>query len=348
MSLKMPNIVLTSGAAGLQELTSLESTGDGSARQLMWEDLIYIADLSLTGEDRLISFRGDEPTKHPSFLDMTAYLLERGFGIRVFTNGIVGENLLGQMSDYLNAFPVDRISIYLSVDDFAEESILSEQEIRIRSFMEALGSKIVPTLSLKSSDFSLEPVVNLVNEYNLQRALHLTLAQPVPGRLCRYLEPSEIEGAVSRLFSFAQLLDRFRIRMDLDCTFIPCAFKDEHLAHIMRTTPGFSFSACRPEVTIGPDMTAWSCWTLPGFSRKSVFEFDSYKKIVEHFWSHHGAARSETMGAFIECDTCRMMINSTCGGGCLAHPVQLMKSEQPGLRDIAFTVPVRIEEVGDE
>jgi radical SAM protein with 4Fe4S-binding SPASM domain len=95
-------------------------------------------------------------------------------------------------------------------------------------------------------------------------------------------------------------------------------------------------------------MTAWSCWTLPGFSRKSIFEFDSYPKMVEHFWSHHGAARSETMGAFIECDTCSMRTNNTCNGGCLARPIRLMNSEQSGLRDVAFTVPVTIEEVGDE
>ena len=95
-------------------------------------------------------------------------------------------------------------------------------------------------------------------------------------------------------------------------------------------------------------MTAWSCWTLPGLSRNSVFEFDSYTMMQKFFWDHHAAVRNEMLGAYIECDTCNIRGNGLCSGGCLAHPLRKMVSEQQGLRDLVMLQPIRIEEVADE
>jgi len=41
-----------------------------------------------------VGLLGGEPTLHPQFITILAYLLARGLHVRVFTNGLCGDDLI--------------------------------------------------------------------------------------------------------------------------------------------------------------------------------------------------------------------------------------------------------------
>jgi hypothetical protein len=326
----MPGIVLTQ--------TSLEpapfpipSSGklDNAPSFIGWEDLIYVTDLFMAGGVREITLLGSDPLDHPHFMDMVAYLLERGCQVSALTSGMAGDGIIedaGEMGSFLHK---DHVNFFCDMTDLAHERLLEPYPVLFTRFLEALNNRITPWITLQEPQFSLEQLVFLINEYNLRRVIRVSLGQPGEPGGNPHLEPDQIQYALSSLFSHTELLDAFRVKLHFDCGFPPCCFTDDQLAYMVRNVLGFSVSPCRPDVTVGPDMTMWSCRQLPGFSRRSVLEFDSLQEIRQFYGEQHFAVRFESSGAFVACDTCMLREDIICSGGCVAPILPRFVGEHP-------------------
>ena len=293
---------------------------------LSWDDLIYLADfIEISGEHH-ISLLGGEPTLHPDFINFVLYLLERRIFITVFTSGIISEPMLKEMVSSLKGIPNDRLHFVCNLNE-PDLSPPGEFE-QIRHFLEAFGTVTVSGFNIYHPNFNLEFLFQYINQYGLDRHIRLGLAHPIPGEKNEFLSIQDIKKAIERLFSYAPLFRRFRIAPFLDCGFPMCAFSDEQLGMLYRLTGGDIRFGCSPAFDIGPDMTVWCCFPMSSYHKKSIFEFDSIKEIVNFYQARLNNIRIEAGGIYEVCDDCHYREEDKCAGGCVAHLICAFRNEE--------------------
>jgi radical SAM protein with 4Fe4S-binding SPASM domain len=296
---------------------------------LSWENLIYLADfLKVSGEERF-PILGGEPTMHPDFNDMVLYLLERDFKVTVFTSGVIRDRMLDEAAQMFGHVDPERLSFVCNLNDPQNtHTPLAELE-SIKRFLGHFGSRIIPGFNIYRTDFELEFLFHYINAFGLNRHIRLGLAHPIVGKKNQYISTNAIGTAIEHLFSYAPLFERLRIKPGLDCGFPLCRFSDDQLGWIYRHAGGKYDFGCGPVIDIGPDMTVWSCFPLSGFQKKSIFEFNSLKEILDHYSGLIDKVHTEVGGIFEECDGCTFREDGLCSGGCLAHSLSRFQNEAP-------------------
>jgi len=327
----MPNVLLTQSCVRscpycFAKRHMAESSPDDI---LSWENLIYIADFLQSSGERVFRLLGGEPTLHPDFNAMVLYLLERQFNVNVFTSGVMSDSVLGEMAELFAGLPPERFSLICNLNDPGKtRTPLAEQE-SIRRFLRLMSERVVPGFNIYRVDFDLDFLFQYINEFGLQRHIRVGIAHPIVGKKNLYIHVSQIDAVIARLFSYAPMFERMRVKPGLDCGFPICRFSDEQLAWLYRHTGGKSEFSCGPVVDIGPDMSVWPCFPLSSFHKRSLFEFNSMREIIDYCRHVHDAVRTEVGGLYDECDLCRHREDGICLGGCLAHSLARFQNEAP-------------------
>jgi hypothetical protein len=295
---------------------------------LAWEDLIFLADIFQRAGERRFSLLGGEPTLHPAFVDMVAYLHARDFNVTVFTSGVLADRKLEDAAAAFRDVAPERLSFICNLNDPAQtRAPLAEQE-SVKRFLAAFGERVAPGFNIYRTDFSLDFLFDLINHYGLRRHIRIGLTHPIVGTRNRHIALGDLDAVVARLFSFRPQFERFQVSPGLDCGFPMCRFADEQLAWLYRHTGGKNEFGCGPVLDIGPDMTVWSCFPLSGVEKRSVYEFDSLGQMHEFYSGLHRKIKIETGGIFPECDACVFRARGHCQGGCLAHNLNTFRVEE--------------------
>jgi len=327
----MPNVLFTQSCTRSCPYCFAKKHIDGSVPSdiISWENLIYLADFFLISGHKRFQILGGEPTLHPELNDMITYLLERGFGINVFTNGIMSDKKLNEAARIFKDIPNDKLSFTLNINEpKSTPQSLSEAE-SVKRFLSHFGYRTTPGFNIYKLDFDLTFIFQLINEYGLSRTIRLGLAHPIAGKKNKFIQIKDIKRIIDRLFTFIPVMDRLRIKPGLDCGFPLCQFDDEQLGWIYRNTGGHYDFGCAPVIDIGPDMTIWPCFPLSDFHKKSIFDFNNINEIVDFYESIHRKVRIETGGIYEECDHCDYREEGICKGGCLAHNLNNFLDEHP-------------------
>lgn len=291
---------------------------DAPGERMSWENMVYLADFLLRSGDKRVSLLGGEPTLHPDFVDFVIYLLERGFELCVFTNGILSDARLAEFKEHLTKIHPQRLSFVCNLNDPGRTPAPEEETLRIGEFLAVMGPWTQPGFNIYRVDFDLEFLFDLVIRYGLKRTLRLGMAQPIPGRKNSFIDAEEIASVIARLYAHRQRMDRLRIKPGLDCGFPLCKFSDEQLGWLQRLAGQTKFG-CGPAIDITPDMSVYSCFPLAAFHRKSIFEFDHMGQVVEHFRRVKDDIRAELPGIYDACDGCVSGNEGVCAGGGDCH-----------------------------
>lgn len=294
---------------------------------LSWEDLIYLADLfqgSGVGSFRLL---GGEPTIHPHFNDMTAYLLDRGFEVMVFTSGILSDRVRDEAFSLFGNLPPERFTFLCNLNDPVQTPAPEGERRSIEKFLAAFGERTIPGFNIYRTDFRLDFLFFLIERFGLKRQIRLGLTHPILGRDNECIRPGDFDAVAARFFEHAPLFERFRVIPGFDCGFPMCRFTDEQLGWLYRITGGKNQFKCGPVVDIGPDMTVWPCFPLSSYKKRSVFEFDNLQQIQAGYEEVFRKVKVEAGGVFPECDDCPAREMDHCSGGCLAHTLIAIEKE---------------------
>lgn len=302
---------------------------------LSWDDLIFLADLLEKSGEKRFGILGGEPTLHPQFNDYMLYLLDRGFHVNVFTNGIMSERKLSEAGRLFRDIPPDRLGFTCNLNDPESTAAPMAELEAVKRFLFVFGEKVVPGVNIYRKEFSLEYIFRYINEFGLQRQLRVGIAHPIVGKKNAFVKRSDIREAIARLFSYRDMFERFRVKPGLDCGFPLCLFEDDELAWLYRVTGGHSEFGCGPVIDVGPDMKVWSCFPLSAHNSRSLYEFNSLAEVHNFYKRIHKSIRTEVGGVFEECDNCVHRYDGVCGGGCLAHSLSRFLNE----------APIRMEEV---
>ena len=108
----MANLLLTSPGNFFQpcSIALTEVSGPGGGPSLSWENLIYLADFLLASGQRQVSLLDGGPTMHPQCVDFILYLLDRGFDVTLFTDGILSPSRLEEFRGHLTEAPIERFT----------------------------------------------------------------------------------------------------------------------------------------------------------------------------------------------------------------------------------------------
>jgi MoaA/NifB/PqqE/SkfB family radical SAM enzyme len=305
--------------------------------RMSWENLIYIADFLWVNGQRTVSLIGGEPTLHPQCVDFILYLLDRGFDLTLFSNGLLRPATLNDFDRYLTNVLPDRFNIVCNLNDPVQTPQTSSDEAQLRDFLLLMGSWTTPGFNIYRPDFTLDFLFDHIQDYGMKRHLRLGIAHPIPGRKSSFVRPQDMRHVVERLFTYRQLFETYRITLGFDCGFTVCSFSDQELGWLRRFSCRGNFH-CSPAVDISPDMSLYHCFPLSNYRRRSLFEFDSLSEITTHFGRIRDEIKSELSGVFVECDGCRHRHDDVCNGGGLCHTVSRFLDE----------APIRIREIEDE
>lgn len=292
---------------------------------LSWQNLIYIADLVQASNENHISLLGGEPTLHPNFVEYVIYLIERGFHVNVFTSGIMAENKLSDATRMLSEIPIERLSFVCNLND-PEKSNFSEVE-SVKRFLKIFGHITTPGFNIYHPDFSLDFIFDYVNRFGLIKHLRLGLAHPIPGKKNKFVGLPDMKAMANRLMSYQEHFERFRVKPGLDCGFPLCTFEDEEIGKLFKLAQGRLTFGCGPAIDIGTDMNVWACFPLSNFHKKSLFEFDSMREVIDYYQEIHRKVRIEVGGIYEKCDDCLYREDNLCSGGCIAHVLSNFQNE---------------------
>ncbi len=310
---------------------------DASDERMSWDDLVYIADFLWEGGQRNVSLLGGEPTIHPDITDFIRYLIDRGFAVTVFSNGLLAPKRLDEFRRHLDGVPPDGLNIVCNLNDPEQTPAAAHEDRKLHEFLHTMGPWTTPGFNIYRLDFSLDFLFNLILRYGMRRHLRLGLTHPTPAGGNSHIRPQDMRHVVERLYSYRPLFDAYRVKPGLDCGYPLCKFTDEELGWLHRF-PGPVQFACSPALDIAPDMSVYHCFPLADYKRKSLYEFDTLAQLEAHFSQLRREIKSEVAGIFDECDGCRHQEDSVCAGGGLCQILCRFMGE----------APIRLQEIENE
>lgn len=312
----MPNILLTNRCIRKCPycFASNEMTHSPSNNCLSWENAIYLADFLCASAVRSVSLLGGEPTLHPGFLDLLLYFIERGFDVTVFTSGIMSKTELDEVKRCVAEISVDRVNFVCNLNNPKQTKTLKSEWERQNVFLSELAQWTMPGFTIYRLDFDLQFLFDLIDRYGLKKRLRLGIAHPIPGSINQFIRIDDIAKVIEKIYSYRSLFDALRIKPTFDCGFPMCRITDEQLGWLTRLTGHLDFK-CGPAIDITPDMTVYFCFPLSSLTRKSIFDFDSFKEIVDYYNKMQEQIRSKRPGIYSECESCIYRTERMCAGG---------------------------------
>jgi len=250
---------------------------------------------------------GGEPTLHPEFPQFANRALERGLRLVVFTNGRMSEESL----ETLACAAPESVAVLLNVTSFGTGS--PEQDASIERVLSRLGSKVVPGVTIDSTQVQVGFLLELITRYGLSSSARLGLAHGGAGAENRHLQPRFFRQVGEAIGRFALLARGVNVRLSLDCGFVPCMFSAEALEAL--GPDGESLGRrCAPIPDILPDGDVVHCYPLGALHRERLDRQSTAAELRGRF--RRRLAFLEPLGVSAECQTCIQRLEKRCSGGC--------------------------------
>jgi len=282
----------------------------GSGEFISWDNFMEAVSFISTGP-RAFNILGGEPTLHPDFDKMLAYLLEKDFMIQVFTNGMIDDKKLNDITSVLNKIALREGQLSFGVNINSEEYRTKEEDRLQKRFLDNMGHLAYLAFTIHE-DTSLIFLKETAEKYYLDPTIRLGLAMPLCGNknLNKYLPVSSYRPVAKRIIELAENSEG--ITLMFDCGFPLCMFNMDELGKLVKNEENkFSF-VCGVPLDIYPDLTVTNCYPLSRMHKNVIYNFasimDAYKFFEEGFDSPEGIYGSR-------CTTCQFFKKS-CQGGC--------------------------------
>lgn len=267
----------------------------------------------------MFSVLGGEPTLHPRFNEVFDRILEEGFQVRMFTNGIIpGDHL-----DYLESVIVEKkkpVEIILNIN---HPRMTPEDEwLRIEASCLRLKDSITLSYNIFDVDLDFDFLIDVIETYGLNKNIRFGLAQPIVGTENAFLEVSSYPEAGTKIVAFSEKCDPYDIKIGLDCGFVLCMFDARQIGELIYRQTNFSI-LCGSIIDIGPDLTVWKCFPLSKMHNMKLTQYENEQQLKTFFDDKFKPYRR--FGMMEKCFHCRYLIRGQCTGGCIAHKIKRFK-----------------------
>jgi len=252
---------------------------------------------------------GGEPTLHPDFGRVVDMVVARGFGLVVFSGGLVPEPALKK----LETVPVSAVSLLLN----AVPSGLGRplEPARLEEVCRRLGPRVTLGVTIDSPAIQLPSLLDAIDRCGLRRTVRLGLGHPAIGAANSYLRPRQYPEVGRRVTEFVLLARERDVSVEFDCGWVPCMFPDGALATLGHGADSLG-SRCSPVLDLLPDGRFISCYPLASLGSIVLHPGLDARNAREYFQDR----REKTGPCFLgpDCDGCGWRARGECGGGCLS------------------------------
>lgn len=253
---------------------------------------------------------GGEPTLHPRFKEMTAYGLERGLRLMIFTNGLFPQDLL----DYLASIPSEKISLLINLTDLPQSGDENGERQRRLEAIRRLGPRAILGQTIDTPGFDFEALNRVVAACPQIDGVRFGLAHPNPEGTNAYLHPRHYPLVGQGIADFYATIRTTGVRLLLDCGFVPCMFPQEALAGL--ETHGEEIGrCCGPIPDILPDGQAVACYPMADIGRLEPAPAATAEQLSSDL--NTALAPYRGLGIYPHCARCHAWQTQACNGGCL-------------------------------
>jgi radical SAM protein with 4Fe4S-binding SPASM domain len=264
---------------------------------------------------------GGEPTLHPDFNIFVDEVLNRGLRLLIFTNGLIPEPVLRRLEET----PVDSVGILINAAAPTEFDLDTEE--KQKQVFCRLGLRVSLGLNIHSPMVQLDFLLDLVKKYQLSRFIRLGLAHPCLHGSNKYLHPRHYDGIGHRILDFIQRSNKEKLKVNLDCGFVPCMFAGADADSWEQIADVFE-CRCNPILDILPDGRVVSCYSLADFHCEPLPEDKNAAWLRERFMKK--LMPYAGFGIFRECAQCPLPGQGYCSGGCVS--TSLLRLRQSSFR----------------
>jgi len=258
------------------------------------------------GEARLL---GGEPTLHPEFPRLAALALERGFKVRVFSNGLMPAPAL----EWLESCAPERVAVLINIahGDPLQTPALARLQNRV-------------TLGLNIHTPAFEPafLLRLIRRHGLSPSIRFGLAHPDADGSNSFLHPRYYQAVGMRLARFLETARSAGVEPSFDCGFVPCMFPPG-FADALGPAAGGIGACCSPVLDILPDARVAACFPLARLAGEPLPESETADALRARFTARLSGYRR--LGVYRECAACEARQSGRCNGGCLAASLQRLR-----------------------
>jgi organic radical activating enzyme len=256
----------------------------------------------------VVSLLGGEPTLHSKFKEIVSHVSNKGYIIKIFTNGATAP-LRG-----IHGIAPHDIRIILNLNMPDTYNIKEWQQIETNCTL--FKDQIALSFNVYKPDFSWQYIQQAILQWGLNRFVRIGMAQPIKGMNNAYLPEKDLRTASSRLVAMAEDLANDGIRLGFDCGFRACTFTKEELGILAECGTQFLF-ACKPVLDIGPQLMTWRCFPFSVGPGIKLTDFKSLKEVEQYFTEKWASIQKK--GNTAECADCMNMLVASCSGGCLSR-----------------------------
>lgn len=307
----MPNLLLTNvcnrNCAYCFALAQIEV---GTARrdwEINQEELDIILDY-LDPRWDMVSLLGGEPTMHSRFGELAGYIADKGFGLKVFTNGCT-EHLLELLD-------IDNVQVMIILNYNDPESYTPDELDIIKTNFKAFGKQLSLSFNVFQPIFNWEFLRRAILDMNLSHTIRLGVAQPIVGMSNEYLRGKGLRQAYKNIVAMAESLADDGISLGFDCGFQACMFTEQERGVLAECGTRFLFQ-CQPVLDIGMNLNIWRCFPFSVLKGCNLRDFESLEDVRRYFNNIWSAEQAK--GNTSSCPSCESMLMGSCRGGCLSR-----------------------------
>ncbi len=266
-----------------------------------------------SGQDR-VRLLGGEPTLHAEFPSLAGQVVARGLGLLVFSNGSIPESSLRVLEE------IPGLSVMVNIAATMGQN--GELPPRQREVLGRLRARVSLAFTICSPNPPLDRLLNLVEEYGLDKSVCLGLAHACLAGGNRFLDPMHYPRVGEQIVLFALRARQERVALNFDCGFVPCMFPSESREVLGKALEEIG-THCGPIPDILPDGDAVACYPLAPLGRLPVSRETTTGDLRKAFAPVLEPYRQ--VGIYRKCSACDWSREGKCAGGCLADAMRRLR-----------------------
>ena len=309
----LPNILLTNICNQSCDYCFAKNEMKWAAKKEMsFADLQKIVDFLKKYGRNEIKLMGGEPTLHSRFKEIIDFILDSGFKIYLFTNGLFAPELAVWLGEKKSSI---EYTINLTTPAFQSEAGKKILENNLRILRE--NAKITAAITIDDLNFNYDPLIDFMKKNKIEAA-NINIANNLIGA-SNWLKWDQYKSFGSVVVSLVKKLSGINVlEISLSCGFVPCMFTQKQIEEFNKagiTMNSWGCDSKKGAFDISTDLNAFPCFVLEDFKAKNLFDFkdaQTVKKFLENLFFY----ASDELLKFEPCHECLYFKRLECRGPC--------------------------------